>query len=430
MLEHRQMLAIFRVERYTYNWSSKMKAFFQFGRKSLLVASAIALIHNTLLNTREGDVILVDSTSSHIRNAFKPQLLKSSGMIKSEIKSSFLEFARQLVNSPQFREEAEKDMKALKEFIELFPFRKNPSLIDELTPEKLYDTGKSRVSFFHFFQFRLRRVGAITIYRDKPWREACAKIDLFKQLLKLIVDDSIPIHEKVDDGRWSQLKGWGGDKHYVKKLLFIYYPEKLIPTFKTELLEDKVNGLGLSDKAEDEAQRRFNERLENLTVGKKFEIYNEIFVNFVKSILPSNYEMDTCAIARLLDEFIPPPKPIISRKSVESPTPLSRVPMLYEPINELGVVLLFGMHHRELGFPYIIKVQQSFPDMIALDEEGNYCRIEFEYKSSSFIQHGHDPNDCDYIVCWIDDLDNQSPLKEKTLSLKEEIFEGQETELE
>ncbi|MEM0381717.1 MAG: hypothetical protein QW580_03510 [Nitrososphaerota archaeon] len=106
------MLAIFRVERYTYNWSSKMKAFFQFGRKSLLVANAIALIHNTLLNTREGDVILVDSTSSHIRNAFKPQLLKSSGMIKSEIKSSFLEFARQLVNSPQFREEAEKDMKA------------------------------------------------------------------------------------------------------------------------------------------------------------------------------------------------------------------------------------------------------------------------------------------------------------------------------
>ncbi len=215
-----------------------------------------------------------------------------------------------------------------------------------------------------------------------------------------------------------------------QKKLFVYYPEKLLPTFKTELLENQLNGLGLRDKAEIEAQRRFNEKLENLTVGKKFEIYNEILIDSVQSVLTRDYEWDTCAIARLLGEFIPSPRPIISRKSVESPSPLSKVPMLYEPVNELGVVLLFGMYHRELGFPYIIKVQQSFPDMIALDEEGDYCRIEFEYKSSSFIQHGHDPDGCDYIVCWIDDLDDQSPLKEKTISLREEIFEGQENEPE
>jgi hypothetical protein len=138
-------------------------------------------------------------------------------MIKSEIKSSLLEFARRLLDSPQFREEVEKDRRVLREFIERFPFRKNPSLIDELTPEKLYNPGKSREWFFYFFEFYLRRVGTIAIHGDKPWREACSKIDIFKQLLKLVVDDSKSIHERIDDERWSQLKGWGGDKHCVKK---------------------------------------------------------------------------------------------------------------------------------------------------------------------------------------------------------------------
>ncbi|MBD3351570.1 MAG: hypothetical protein GF364_08790 [Candidatus Lokiarchaeota archaeon] len=27
-------------------------------------------------------------------------------------------------------------------------------------------------------------------------------------------------------------------------------------------------------------------------------------------------------------------------------------------------------------------------------------RIEFEYVSSNFQQHGHDPHQCDLIVCW------------------------------
>jgi len=83
------------------------------------------------------------------------------------------------------------------------------------------------------------------------------------------------------------------------------------------------------------------------------------------------------------------------------------------------------MYHKELGFPYIIKVQSTFPDMIALDEDGNYCRIEFEYKASNFIQHGHDNNECDYIICWVDDIGNH-PIKDKVISLKEEIFKTQE----
>jgi hypothetical protein len=29
-------------------------------------------------------------------------------------------------------------------------------------------------------------------------------------------------------------------------------------------------------------------------------------------------------------------------------------------------------------------------------------RIEFEYQSRNFRQHGHDPDQCDVIVCWED----------------------------
>ncbi len=80
----------------------------------------------------------------------------------------------------------------------------------------------------------------------------------------------------------------------------------------------------------------------------------------------------------------------------------------HAPINEQGVVYLFGMVSRELGF-YVEAIQQGFPDC-----EGKYlhdakknlwakARIEFEFKASNFKEHGHDPAQCDLIVCWIND---------------------------
>jgi hypothetical protein len=80
----------------------------------------------------------------------------------------------------------------------------------------------------------------------------------------------------------------------------------------------------------------------------------------------------------------------------------------HAPINEQGVVYLFGMVSRELGF-YVESVQQGFPDCEAKylhDAKKNLwarARIEFEFKASSFKEHGHDPNGCDLIICWIND---------------------------
>jgi len=75
----------------------------------------------------------------------------------------------------------------------------------------------------------------------------------------------------------------------------------------------------------------------------------------------------------------------------------------HEPIDEQGVVFLFGMVARELGF-LVESVRTAFPDCRAKqrDRRGHYVEvnIELEFKSSNFREHGHDPAECDLVVCW------------------------------
>lgn len=77
----------------------------------------------------------------------------------------------------------------------------------------------------------------------------------------------------------------------------------------------------------------------------------------------------------------------------------------HAPVNEQGVVFLFGMICRELG--YVVEIlKQGFPDCEAkrLIRPGMWqrVRIEFEFQSRTFRSHGHDPDRCDLIVCWKD----------------------------
>ena len=84
------------------------------------------------------------------------------------------------------------------------------------------------------------------------------------------------------------------------------------------------------------------------------------------------------------------------------------IDLLFEPVDEMGLVYLFARHHKEIGFPFIVKLRSKYPDAIAIDAKGERKLIELEFRSSSF---NHDPKGCDYIVCWIDDLEEE--LKEK-----------------
>ncbi len=101
----------------------------------------------------------------------------------------------------------------------------------------------------------------------------------------------------------------------------------------------------------------------------------------------------------------------------------------YAPLNEQGVVYLFGMVSRELGF-LVESVRTGFPDCEGkrrVNPSGTkweHVRIEFEYESKNFLLHGHDPNGCDVIVCWVDNWEGrkEGPAKNlAVLELKSEI---------
>lgn len=76
--------------------------------------------------------------------------------------------------------------------------------------------------------------------------------------------------------------------------------------------------------------------------------------------------------------------------------------LVYSPVNENGVIFLFGKVAHDLNM-YIEEIKVGFPDCTARRFNGKgweRVNIEFEYQSSSFQQHGHDPKGCDIIVCW------------------------------
>ena len=76
--------------------------------------------------------------------------------------------------------------------------------------------------------------------------------------------------------------------------------------------------------------------------------------------------------------------------------------LVYAPINENGVIFLFGKILDDLHM-YIEEIKPGFPDCIARRFTGKgweRVAIEFEHTSWSFKEHGHKPEDCDIIVCW------------------------------
>ena len=102
----------------------------------------------------------------------------------------------------------------------------------------------------------------------------------------------------------------------------------------------------------------------------------------------------------------PPLLPFFSRSSqigASGEPLLVQHGMAYEPVNEMGVVFLFGMVAPLLGFR-VEALQAGFPDCKAkLEvEPGRWqdVNVEFEFESRKFRDHHHDPDKCDIIVCW------------------------------
>lgn len=106
--------------------------------------------------------------------------------------------------------------------------------------------------------------------------------------------------------------------------------------------------------------------------------------------------------------------------------PLNFGSMIYEPTCEQGVVFLFGMVAKRLGF-WVEYVSTEFPDCVAKRViEGKKKRlqdvkIEFEFKSREY-EKSHPTEGLDgyhIIVCWEDNWGEDCPLE--VIELKREI---------
>ena len=92
-----------------------------------------------------------------------------------------------------------------------------------------------------------------------------------------------------------------------------------------------------------------------------------------------------------------------SKKKSVIGDPINFRAMAHAPTNEAGVVALFSMVARDLGY-YIQEISDiRYPDAILRRENGRgweELAVEFEFESRNFKEHSHDPAQCDMIICW------------------------------
>ena len=185
-----------------------------------------------------------------------------------------------------------------------------------------------------------------------------------------------------------------------------------------ELLEDWGRTVrerrGLASRRGYQLQGKYEAR----TLERRFEGWNsvpEAFRNFAKG-KPEWADVVALLTAGAENQECEGPKEAASRPLVPGKArgaalkgratygnPIHLTGFAHEPVNEQGVVLLFGMLARELGYR-IEAVQKGFPDCEAkrqIDpERWQRVNIEFEYESKNFREHGHSFRGCDVIVCW------------------------------
>ena len=115
-------------------------------------------------------------------------------------------------------------------------------------------------------------------------------------------------------------------------------------------------------------------------------------------------------------------RPLMAGRSVYGPLVLAPG-LVHEPMDELGVVYVFGMVAHSMGFA-VLRMQSAFPDCEAIREiqpgKWQRVRIEFEYESRNFVKHGHNKDECDLIVCWRHNW-VECPKELEVVELKREI---------
>lgn len=139
-------------------------------------------------------------------------------------------------------------------------------------------------------------------------------------------------------------------------------------------------------------------------------ITNEIGYRAEPAVAGRTQEMKPEAVAQ----------PVIVGERIDLPI------LNYAPLNEMGVILLFGYYLSDLGFSHLEEIRAGFPDAIGMQrvdaKRYQRVRIEFEFLSRNFVTHGHAVDECDVIVCWEHNW-KECPIQ--VIELKSELFPDQ-----
>ncbi|MCL5677881.1 MAG: hypothetical protein M1442_01245 [Candidatus Thermoplasmatota archaeon] len=241
-------------------------------------------------------------------------------MEKKEIAAKALEFAAR-------QENIEKDSVAsgqIRDFLARYPFKEKPELLRTVAPNDLYDRGADD-RFFDWLTERTDMVGQLSGYEKVIFSEAVRRFDFLKVLLTVLVSDKRSVSFKIDQN-WGVIPGFGGDKLIAKKLIAIYYPEGVIPVFRTEDLEQFSIQLGIPFK--NSALLRYRKDYSLLSVGQRFELLNSGLMEFKAAYLE---KMTNTQLASFLyHEFLP------SLPQKSAPPPAAEQPLQPKTESELA----------------------------------------------------------------------------------------------
>jgi hypothetical protein len=319
---------------------------------------------------------------------------------------SIIEKLKEFDKSGKRKREIDDALKLLRRFRQKYPFKEDPKSIDDLTADDVFKKGGDY--FFRWVEHRLKPLGHLTIHGATVYRNARNQVEDFKALLRIVVDESKTLAEKVD-APWNRISGMGGDKHIAKKIIFCFNDENALPIFKTADLEYFF----------DELVGRFKlpSNYGSMSKGEKYQFLTRTLLN-VKEGLPETKDWEITYFSRFLYDMYPPPRPSPPPEGKPSePKPLSELGLLFEPQSHDEVMFLFSKLHEKIGFPYITKIQATYPDVFALDNDRMIKRIEIETYASQF--EGHDPKSCDFIVCWENDLEEDRKGWPEIIQLKD-----------
>ncbi len=193
-------------------------------------------------------------------------------MDKKEIAERAYQFAGR-------RENVERDSVAvaqIKDFLARYPFKEKPELLRNVSPDDLYDR-TSNDRFFDWLTMKTDRVGVSFTCERAIFPEAVRRFDFLKVLLTVLVSEKRSVSFKIDQN-WGVIPGFGGERMIAKKLLSIYYWERVVPVFRTEHMELFSSGLGIAFK--NSALQKYRKDYSLLSMGQKFELLNAGLVEF------------------------------------------------------------------------------------------------------------------------------------------------------